>query len=84
MTGIVPLTKVGGHHATAPKPLVANAAEAHSGNAYAMTRECLTVQKSTLGARWGAVLVKGKLANIDTELDLLWANFLLDHPVHES
>ena len=49
-----------------------------NGIAYAMTRGCLTVQKSTLGAKWSAVLIKGELANIDTELDLLWANFLLE------
>ncbi|MBI2718309.1 MAG: acylneuraminate cytidylyltransferase family protein [Rhizobiales bacterium] len=50
-----------------------------NGIAYAMTRECLVEQKTTAGARWGAVLIKGELANIDTELDLLWANFLLAH-----
>jgi CMP-N,N'-diacetyllegionaminic acid synthase len=51
-----------------------------NGIAYAMTRDCLTLQKSTAGAKWGAVQIKGELANIDTELDLMWANFLLDHP----
>jgi CMP-N-acetylneuraminic acid synthetase len=51
-----------------------------NGIAYAMTRECLSVQKTTAGANWGAVLIKGILPNIDTELDLLWANFLLAHP----
>jgi CMP-N,N'-diacetyllegionaminic acid synthase len=51
-----------------------------NGVAYAMTRDCLTVQKSITGTKWGAVQIKGELANIDTELDLLWANFLLNHP----
>lgn len=48
-----------------------------NGIAYAMTRECLTVQKSILGRKPGAVVIDGILANIDTELDLLWANFLV-------
>lgn len=51
-----------------------------NGIAYAMTRECLAEQKATAGKRWGAVVVTGELANIDTELDLLWADFLLQHP----
>jgi CMP-N,N'-diacetyllegionaminic acid synthase len=55
-----------------------------NGIAYAMTRDCLTVQKSITGARWGAVQIKGELANIDTELDLLWANFLLDHTIEKT
>jgi CMP-N-acetylneuraminic acid synthetase len=50
-----------------------------NGIAYAITRQCLVDQKTTAGARWGAVLIEGELANIDTELDLLWANFLLQH-----
>lgn len=48
-----------------------------NGLAYAMTRECLTVQKSVLGRKPGAVVIEGLLPNIDTELDLLWANFLM-------
>lgn len=51
-----------------------------NGIAYAMTRECLVEHKGIRGPKWGAVLIKGILANIDTELDLLWANFLLDYP----
>ncbi len=47
-----------------------------NGIAYAMTRECLTAQKSILGRKPGAVVIEGLLPNIDTELDLLWANFL--------
>ena len=47
-----------------------------NGIAYAMTRQCLTTQKSILGKKPGAVVIEGLLPNIDTELDLLWANFL--------
>ncbi len=47
-----------------------------NGIAYAMTRECLIVQKSILGKKPGAIVIEGNLPNIDTELDLLWANFL--------
>ncbi|MBC8037415.1 MAG: acylneuraminate cytidylyltransferase family protein [Rhizobiales bacterium] len=47
-----------------------------NGIAYAITRECLTVQKSILGKKPGAVVIEGTLPNIDTELDLAWANFL--------
>lgn len=55
-----------------------------NGIAYAMTRECLTVQKSILGSKPGAVVIEGDLPNIDTELDLLWANFLLDHQTRQA
>ncbi|MGH6628378.1 MAG: cytidylyltransferase domain-containing protein [Burkholderiales bacterium] len=48
-----------------------------NGIAYAMTRECLTVQKSILGKRPGAIVTESKLPNIDAEIDLLWANFLV-------
>lgn len=48
-----------------------------NGIAYAMTRECLTAQKSILGGKTGAIVTEGVLPNIDTELDLLWANFLV-------
>lgn len=47
-----------------------------NGIAYAMTRECLTAQKSILGRKPGALVIEGVLPNIDTEIDLLWANFL--------
>lgn len=52
-----------------------------NGIAYAMTRACLVTQKSILGEKWGAVLISGELANIDTELDIAWANFLLEHDI---
>jgi len=49
-----------------------------NGIAYAITRQCLVEQKSIMGAKPGAVIVAGNLPNIDTELDLLWANFLIE------
>ncbi len=55
-----------------------------NGIAYAMTRECLTVQKSILGKKPGAVVIEGDLPNIDTELDLLWANFLIEHQARQA
>ena len=48
-----------------------------NGIAYAITRDCLVDQKSIMGAKPGAVVVEGNLPNIDTELDLDWANFLI-------
>lgn len=50
-----------------------------NGIAYAMTRQCLVEQQSIVGAKWGAILIQGEIANIDTELDLAWANFLIDN-----
>jgi CMP-N,N'-diacetyllegionaminic acid synthase len=47
-----------------------------NGIAYAITRQCLVEQKSIMGEKPGAVLIEGNLTNIDTELDLEWANFL--------
>ena len=55
-----------------------------NGIAYAMTRDCLTVQMSILGAKPGAIVIEGDLPNIDTELDLLWANFLLEHQAKQG
>lgn len=48
-----------------------------NGIAYAITRQCLVEQGSIMGAKPGAVVVEGNLPNIDTELDLDWANFLI-------
>jgi CMP-N,N'-diacetyllegionaminic acid synthase len=48
-----------------------------NGIAYAITRQCLVDQRSIMGAKPGAVVVAGNLPNIDTELDLDWANFLI-------
>ncbi len=48
-----------------------------NGVAYAFTRACIMDQKTIRGRRTGAVPIEEPLANIDTELDLLWAEFLL-------
>lgn len=49
-----------------------------NGIAYAITRDCITRQKAIKGSRTGALVVEGDLPNIDTEIDLEWAEFLLD------
>lgn len=49
-----------------------------NGVAYAMTRDCLVGQSSIKGDNCGAVILDEPLANIDTELDLAWAEFLRD------
>jgi CMP-N-acetylneuraminic acid synthetase len=48
-----------------------------NGIAYAFTRDCLLNQKTIMGAKTGAVVIDGPVANIDTELDIEWANYLL-------
>ena len=48
-----------------------------NGIAYAFTRECLLTQKTIKGKRTGSVVITGPTANIDTEIDLDWAEFLL-------
>jgi CMP-N,N'-diacetyllegionaminic acid synthase len=48
-----------------------------NGIAYAITRQCLLDQRTIKGARTGAVVTEGLLPNIDTEIDLEWAEFLL-------
>jgi CMP-N-acetylneuraminic acid synthetase len=50
-----------------------------NGIAYAFTRDCLLNQGNIKGRRTGAVVIDEPTANIDTELDLLWAEFLLSH-----
>jgi CMP-N-acetylneuraminic acid synthetase len=47
-----------------------------NGIAYAFTRACLMDQQTIMGARTGAVVVDGPVANIDSELDLELANWL--------
>lgn len=47
-----------------------------NGVAYAITRDCLDRQRSIKGANPGAVVIDRPLANIDTEQDLAWADFL--------
>ena len=48
-----------------------------NGIAYAFTRDCILVHKNIRGDRTGAVLIGEPTANIDTEIDLQWAEFLL-------
>jgi CMP-N,N'-diacetyllegionaminic acid synthase len=51
-----------------------------NGIAYAFTRECIADQKTVKGKRLGAVIIDRPVANIDTELDLEWCEFLLGRP----
>ncbi|MBL8906621.1 MAG: acylneuraminate cytidylyltransferase family protein [Rhizobiales bacterium] len=55
-----------------------------NGVAYANTRSCLLDQGTIFGAKTGALLIEGELANIDTERDLVWANFLFDRERGEA
>jgi len=48
-----------------------------NGIAYAFTRSCLVDQRTIKGRRTGALLIAEPVANIDTEIDLAWAEFLL-------
>lgn len=48
-----------------------------NGIAYAMTRDCIVNQKTIRGGKLGAVIIDRPVANIDTELDLEWCEFLL-------
>lgn len=48
-----------------------------NGIAYVFTRKCLLDQKTIMGAKTGALLIDGPIANIDTEFDLEYADWLL-------
>jgi CMP-N-acetylneuraminic acid synthetase len=48
-----------------------------NGVAYVFTRDCILTAKSIEGERTGALVIPEPVANIDTELDLLWADFLI-------
>jgi len=48
-----------------------------NGAAYAITRECLLEKKSKKGDRCSAIIIEEQLANIDTEQDIAFAEFLL-------
>ncbi len=48
-----------------------------NGIAYAFTRDCLLDQKTIMGAKTGALVIDGPIANIDTEFDLEFADWLL-------
>jgi CMP-N,N'-diacetyllegionaminic acid synthase len=47
-----------------------------NGIAYVFTRDCILGQKTIKGVRTGAVIIEEVVANIDTELDVEWAEFL--------
>lgn len=49
-----------------------------NGVAYAIRRECLMEKRSIKGDRTGAVIIDEFVANIDTEFDILLAEFLLE------
>jgi len=48
-----------------------------NGVAYAMTRECLLVQKTIMGSKAGALIIDGEHVSIDTEHDLVVAEMML-------
>lgn len=48
-----------------------------NGVAYAITRQCLLEQRSIQGEQTGVVVIDEPLANIDTEFDILLAEFLM-------
>ncbi len=49
-----------------------------NGVAYAIRRTCLLDKKSIMGDNAAGLVIEDPLVNIDTEEDLLWAQFLLD------
>jgi CMP-N,N'-diacetyllegionaminic acid synthase len=52
-----------------------------NGLAYAIRRENILEKKSSTGNKTGAVIINEPVANIDTELDILFAEFLLSKGV---
>jgi CMP-N,N'-diacetyllegionaminic acid synthase len=48
-----------------------------NGIAYVFTRECLLDQRTIMGAKTGALLIDGPIANIDSMFDLEYADWLL-------
>lgn len=48
-----------------------------NGVAYAITRDCLENQRSIMGCKASAVVIEDLLVNIDTELDLKIAEFMM-------
>lgn len=51
-----------------------------NGAAYAITRSCLLEQKTIMGRRSGAVVIKEPMVSIDTLLDLKLAEWYLENP----
>lgn len=50
-----------------------------NGIAYAITRECLLEQQSIKGKHCVPLVIEGYVSNIDTELDLAFAEFLISY-----
>ena len=48
-----------------------------NGIAYAMTRDCLVSQRTTMGRRNGALVIEGEHISIDTELDIAMVEWFL-------
>jgi CMP-N,N'-diacetyllegionaminic acid synthase len=48
-----------------------------NGIAYAMTRECLVLQRTIMGRRKGALVIEGEHISIDTEFDIAMAEWFL-------
>ena len=49
-----------------------------NGVAYVIHRECILEKKSTKGDKTGAVIIDEPMANIDTEMDILFAEFMMN------
>lgn len=49
-----------------------------NGAAYAVTSSCLIDFQSIKGNKTSAIIIEEPLANIDTEIDLLWAEYLIN------
>ena len=49
-----------------------------NGAAYAITRECLLNQRAVIGENPSAVVIRETMVNIDTELDLEFAQFMIN------
>jgi len=54
-----------------------------NGVAYAMTRDCLLNQRTTIGKNASALIIEEIMVNIDTELDLKWADYLANKELNK-
>lgn len=73
--GLLDLYDAKGHSIIARQQL--NKLYHRNGVAYAISRTCLVSKESISGHRSNAVVINDPLANIDEEIDLEWAEFLL-------
>jgi len=53
-----------------------------NGVAYAMTRECLLTQRSTIGDNASAIIINQFMPNIDTNDDLVFADYLISNELN--